>query len=211
VGIQGNTKTLYYISWDGSTDIQGPYTVKLTGIDSTDNQAKSKKQSPCTVISCVMPLMSLIARTESVSRSSKSTDSQIFTAALPFTSTYSLPSFLQPEQEGKFPEDYFSKLPCSDTLRESIISTARSEGGIDDVLVSALGSISNNYSLLEDRTKPHRSHALVMSHEQKSKRLLQHCSSWTQLDDTRANRGIVHGQGKMKSRRFVCPRLFLEL
>lgn len=43
--------------------------------------------------------------------------------------------------------------------------------------------------------KSDRSKALIMSHEQKSKRILQHCSSWTQLDDTKANRGIIHGQG----------------
>jgi hypothetical protein len=122
---------------------------------------------------------------------------------LPFTSTYSLPSFLQTEQGGNFSEDYFSKLSCSETLRESIISTAKNEGGIDDVLVSALGSISS----LEERAKPYRSNALVMSHEQKSKRLLQHCSSWTQLDDTRANRGIVHGQGNMILLIFIFPQL----
>eukprot|EP00804_Cyclotella_cryptica_P015537 CCRYP_003558-RD/>CCRYP_003558-RD protein AED:0.28 eAED:0.29 QI:3004/0.8/0.66/1/0.4/0.33/6/0/964 len=189
VGIQGNIETIYYISWDGSTASHGPYLLKLTGIDSRDNQAKS------TIISCVMPLMTFVTRSESLSRFATGVESQKRTSSLPFTSSYSLPTFLQTEQGGNyFPEDYFSKLSCSEILRESIISTARNEGGIDNVLVSALGSISNNYRSLEDRAKPYRSNALVMSHEQKSKRLLQHCSSWTQLDDTLANRGIVHGQ-----------------
>ena len=123
------------------------------------------------------------------------TDSQIKSPSLPFTSSYNLPSSLT-NQGADYPEDYLSKLSCSVTMRQSIISTARNEGGIDEVLVSALGSISMRSGHAEERTKPNRLKPLTMTHEQKSRRILQHCSSWTQLDDTRANRGIVHGQGK---------------
>lgn len=105
-------------------------------------------------------------------------------------------SFLPIEGEVNCPEGTKN---CSPGMRNSIIFAAINEGGIDNALVNALGSIS---------TKPDRSKALAMSHEQKSKRILQHCSSWTQLDDTRANRGIIHGQGEQMLNSYVYRMFF---
>ena len=134
------------------------------------------------VISSIMPIRT------SVDQESTASHLPLPKAPLSFTSTFSLSSFLQVEEKNSQEDKLsLSRTSCSSGLRNSIKLTAMNEGGIDDVLVSALGSIS---------MKPDRSKALFMSHEQKSKRILQHCSSWTQLDDARINHGLIRGQGK---------------
>jgi len=89
----------------------------------------------------------------------------------------------------------------SATLKESI-KAADIEGGLDDIIVNALDSICVTQSRsLESRAKSmtggraNRSKSLAMTHQEKSKRLLRQCSSWTQLDDSETN-GLVRGQGK---------------
>lgn len=173
LGSKKRRDTIYYISWEGTNDT-GPCLLELSDMNSTSTDCSIMHPQ----ISTVMPIMSFIANAESTSQNLTLPGYQSLTATLPFTSAYSMSSFLSADQEKKY--------PCSSGLHDSILSTARTEGGIDDALVSALGSIS-----VKDRSK-----ALAMTHEQKSKRILQHCSSWTQLDDTRSNRGLVHGQGK---------------
>jgi hypothetical protein len=197
--MEGNCNPVYYISWEGTTD-QGPYLLELSDPDSTASKAQRS------VLSNIMPLMSVVANADPLY------DGTV--ALLPFTSAVSLPSIL-PSNHRQLSESHLAEQSCSLGLRNSILSAgesaigecesmklkpqnlrlrtfynqssaARNEGGIDESLVSALGSIS---------MKSDRSKALMMSHKQKSKRILQHCSSWTQLDDIRANRGIIHGQG----------------
>ena len=152
--------------------------LELNGLDYTTTRGNHLLNG-C-VISSIIPIRS------SVDQENITSHIPLPKAPLPFTSTFNLSSFLQAEEKNS-QEEKLARTSCSSGLRDSIILTARNEGGIDDVLVSALGSIS---------MKPERSKALFMSHEQKSKRILQHCSSWTQLDDTRVNHGLIHGKGK---------------
>lgn len=151
--------------------------LELNYMDLMTPGAKDNAHLYRSVISCAMPV--ILGSTDVFSQSRN--------ASPPFASSFSLPTFLPPDQLESSPDNYLAK-SCSLGLRDSIISAARNEGGINNVIISAVGSIS---------MKQNRSKALAMSHEQKSKRILQHCSSWTQLDDTKANRGLVHGQGKI--------------
>lgn len=171
---------LYYISWEGTTD-QGPYILELHDVNSADPGTQPHRHN---IVSTITPIMKYVTNADKASRSAILANDQSPSASLPFTSAYSLPSFLPTQERGSSPD---GAKHCSSGLRNSILSAARNEGGIDDALVNALGSIS---------MKPNRSKALIMSHEQKSKRILQHCSSWTQLDDAKANRGVIHGQGR---------------
>jgi len=146
--------------------------------------------------------MSYVKYAEKVSESSHSK----VVAEQPSTTTKSfrLPSFLQQNAvEGDFPSTGFSmpKRTLSSTLKESIKVAALIEGGVDEIIINALDSISsinhkspNQVSGIGSRSN--RTKNLSMSHQEKSKRLLRQCSSWTQLDDTKANRGIFHGQGE---------------
>ena len=180
LGFEKKRDAVYYISWEGTNDA-GPYLLELSDTNSMTTGCNILPQ-----ISTIVPIMSFVTNAESSSQNPALPGNQSHIATLPFTSAYSMPSFLSTDQETKQ-----VRRPCTSGLHDSILSTARTEGGIDDVLVSALGSIS-----VKDR-----SNALAMTHEQKSKRILQHCSSWTQLDDTRYNRGLVHGQGKSSRHR----------
>ena len=81
-------------------------------------------------------------------------------------------------------------------MEESIKMAAEIEGGLDDIIINALDSISTPHTGSMSGGRVNRSKSLAMSHQEKSKRLLRQCTSWTQLDDTKANRGIVHGQGE---------------
>lgn len=181
IGFENSTNSLFYVSWEGTTD-EGPYVLELGDLNSNLTEDNDRKQCQHCSISSVIPIMTIVNDAEN---GSILPDHQMKTS--PFTSGYNLLPFSAPDQGENFLEDELTKRSCSLWLRESIISAAREERGMDEVLISVLDSIS---------IKPDRSKPVVMSHEQKSKCILQHCSSWMQLDDTRANRGIVHGQGK---------------
>ncbi len=163
------------------------------------------------MVSGVGPLMSYVKYAESISSLKKAIDKK---EQLPFSNSFSLPSFLHMNNEGSPSDDFLPGLSCSSTMRQSIRCAAELEGGIDEVVVNALGSLTNSQTeSLDDSGKPtnisgriNRSRGLALSHKEKSRRIFQHCSSWTQLDDTRANRGMVHGQGENIDRLF-CVRL----
>lgn len=197
VGVDKAGHESYFISWDGSTDdSQGPFILPLASALPRGNcQAKS-------LHSAVMPLMSYVRYAEKMTESFH--HSSAF-AKPPSATTFGLPSFLrQDESEGGFSSGFCPpQRSFSITLRESIKVASEIEGGIDDILINALDSISTPYHQSpEARAKTlsggrsSRSKSLVMSHQEKSKRILRQCSSWTQLDDTKANRGNVHGQGE---------------
>ena len=138
-----------------------------------------------------MPLMSTVKHTKEVVGNAARTAFKSPSS----TKTYTLPSFLnQDELDGGFPTGYSPKRPISITLKESIQMAADIEGGIDDIIVNALDSISPPQHQSEARAKSltasgrsSRAKMLTMSHQEKSRRLLRQCSSWTQLDDTKAN------------------------
>ena len=197
VGIQGGQKS-HFICWDGATDdSRGPYILPF-------NNDSPLNEQQC-LSSVVTPLMSYVKYAEKVSESSHSN----VDANQPNTSTKSsfrLPSFLQQnEAEGDFPSTGFTmpKRTLSTTLKESIKVAAIIEGGVDEIIINALDSISSlkhksPKSSGIGGSRSSRTKSLAMSHQEKSKRLLRQCSSWTQLDDTKANRGIVHGQGEYR-------------
>ncbi len=208
VGIQGLGKGSYFICWDGATDdMQGPFILPLQ-----QKLPAEKHQASC-LNSAVTPLISYIKYAE------KLTEINHHGAATPLPSTqpYALPAFLCQDdtvEAGDFSSGFSRpQRSMSIALKESIKMTADIEGGLDEIIVNALDSISPQHqSSPETRVKlmggggPNRTKSLMMSHQEKSRRLLRQCSSWTQLDDKKANRGIVHGQGEIYSTawQFLC-------
>ena len=161
-----------------------------------------------------MPLMSTVKHTkEFVGNAARTTFKSLS------TKTYALPSFLnQDELDGGFPTGYSPKRSISITLKESIQMAADIEGGIDDIIVNALDSISppqhqspeaRAKSSLTASGRSSRTKMLMMSHQEKSRRLLRQCSSWTQLDDTKANH--CSGQVIAATIRFGAQYLSLTL
>ena len=148
----------YFVCWDGSTEADGPFVLQFERI----------KSNTC-LVSGVMPLIDRSAQSNCYEEQ-----------ATVFNKPPTPPSFRLEEND-----DFLPKLACSLTIKESIKLTAAIEGGIDDILVRALGSISN-----ESERRSSRSKKLMLSHNEKSRRLLRHCSSWTQLQ----NRGTAYGQ-----------------
>lgn len=189
LGIEG-TGTKFFICWEGATDdSNGPFILQLQS---------EQKDSFC-LASGVMPFTGYIKCTEKLTPSSHRTvDTKVHSSQ-----TYSLKSFLPQDDTGDgFHTGYSTKRSFSIILKESIKMTADIEGGLDDIIVSALDSISTpHHQSPEARAKSmiaggrsSRSKMLTMSHREKSKRLLRQCTSWTQLDDSKANNGVVHGQ-----------------
>lgn len=192
VGIQGQgTSQNYFICWDGATDdIQGPSILPF------QNNSLNEQAIP----SAVTPLMSHM-KYEGVSEGDhchKVVTNQSY-STMPCSNFL---SFLDQneETEGEFSSTSFTpKGRFSASLVESIRMAAIIEGGIDNIIVNALDSISTPNKSQDASTKStirgNRIKSITaMSHKEKSKRLLRQCSSWTQLDDTKANRRIVHGQ-----------------
>eukprot|EP00985_Skeletonema_marinoi_P007473 scaffold3288_cov182-Skeletonema_marinoi.AAC.3 len=157
----------YFVCWDGSTEIDGPFVLQFERITAI----------PC-LASGVIPLIGRSSQIQSYDG-----------AATFFTKPPSTPSLFRLEER----DDFLPKLSCSLTIKESIKLTAASEGGIDDVIVRALDSISN-----EPERRSSRSKKLILSHKEKSSRLLRHCSSWTQLQ----SRSTAYGQVLFASVRF---------
>ena len=193
-GVQGGQKA-NFICWDGATDdTQGPY---ILPFESSTNEEQC-------LSSVVTPLMSYVKYAEKVAESSHSkADNNLSNTTT--KSSFRLPSFLlqQNEAEGDFSSAGFTmpKRSLSSTLKESIKVAAIIEGGVDEIIINALDSISSvNHKSPKSSgiggNRSNRTKSLAMSHQEKSKRLLRQCSSWTQLDDTKANRGIVNGQGE---------------
>jgi hypothetical protein len=94
-------------------------------------------------------------------------------------------------------------------MKESIKLAANIEGGLDDVIIHALESISSpcpqmpeGHAKLMVGSRNNRSKSLELSHQEKSSRLLRHCTSWTILDDSKENREIMQGQGEILNRRY---------
>jgi hypothetical protein len=148
----------YFVCWDGSTETDGPFVL----------QFERTKAMSC-LVSGVTPLVGRCAQTQS------------YDGAATFLHKPPIPPSFHLQER----DDLLSKLACSLTIRESIKLTAAFEGGIDDVLVTALDSISN-----ETARRSSRSKKLMLSHKEKSSRLLRHCSSWTQLQ----SRSTAYGQ-----------------
>ena len=73
----------------------------------------------------------------------------------------------------------------------------------DDIVLDALESISglsyrsNATSLAAIGVPESFSPRKTLSHRQKSVRLLQHCPSWTQLENTLENRRLLERQGEI--------------
>eukprot|EP00986_Skeletonema_menzelii_P019047 scaffold27055_cov155-Skeletonema_menzelii.AAC.12 len=150
----------YFVCWDGATESDGPFVLQFERIKATS----------C-VASGVIPLIGSHSQIQSYDGASTF-----------FTKPPSTPSLFRLEER----DDFLTNLSCSLTIKESIKLTAASEGGIDDVLVRALDSISN-----EPERRSSRSKKIVLSHKAKSSRMLRHCSSWTQLQSRRTAYGQV--------------------
>jgi hypothetical protein len=190
VGTQGSDRISYFICWDGATDdSRGPYILPLQlGLLMDDTYSKC-------LTSAVTPLLSYVKYAE---RMTEGSDRESATSS-PASKHYILPSFLlQDDAEGR-------ELPSSLSiaLRESIEMAADIDGGIDEIIVNALDSISSpqqhspqRLAKSTDGSRSIRNKNSVLSHQEKSLRLLRRCPTWTQLDDTQSNHRIVHGQGK---------------
>jgi hypothetical protein len=193
---QGSDRILFFICWDGATDSRGPYILPLRHYLPNDDEAYTKS-----VASAVTPLMSYVKHAATL------TEVTHHESAAPSSSlkSYILPSmFQQDDVEGReFPLGYTHKKTFSNALKESIKMVADIEGGIDEIIVNALHSISLPQQHLQQRlgqtmneSRSNRMKGSVLSHQEKSWRLMRRCPTWNQLDDTQSNHRILHGQGK---------------
>lgn len=190
VGTQESVRKSYFICWDGATDdSRGPYILPLQNSFSKDD-ANSKCLN-----SAVMPLMSYVKYAERLAEGAHRE------ASTSTSKPYILPSFFT--EGGEFPSGFSHRKSFSIALEESIKMAADIEGGFDEVIVNALDSISSpqqhspqRLAKSMDGSRSNRMKSSVLSHQEKSLRLLRHCPTWIQLDDTQANHRIVHGQGK---------------
>ncbi|KAL7553160.1 hypothetical protein ACHAWF_016409 [Thalassiosira exigua] len=189
LGVQGTGQKAFFICWDGATDdSQGPFILTL--------QCAVNEMS-FSLSSGVMPLMSVVKLAEKNSGSFHRTAVSKFPSS---TASSMLPFLQQDDLDGGFPTGYAPKRSFSITLKESIKMAADIEGRLDDIILNALDSISTPYQQSpESRGKsmiggPRSNRRKALSHKEKSKRLLRQCSSWTQLDDSKANYAIIHGQ-----------------
>ena len=178
--------------------MQGPFILSLQ-----QEFPAEKHQSIC-LSSEVLPLISYIKYAEKLTEINHHYGEA---APLPSTQQYALPAFLRQDdtvEAGDFSSDFSRpQRSMSIALKESIKMAADIEGGLDEIIVNALDSISPHQRhspetrvKLMSGARPNRTKSLMMSHKEKSRRLLRQCSSWTQLDDKKANRGIIHGQGE---------------
>ena len=192
VGI-GAFHKAHFICWDGATDdAQGPFILPF------QNTSLNEVASVLCLSSSVSPLMSHVKYAEKISESS-SHQKKVTNAAI---RPHSFQSFIhQNDLDGGIASPGTSFSPNS-----AIDMAAKIKGGLDDIIVNALNSISSSPHKSPEASAKSMSgigrgskRSVLISHQEKSKRLLRQCSSWTQLDDTKANRGIVHGQGEIKT------------
>jgi hypothetical protein len=190
VGTHGSNGKTYFICWDGaSDDSQGPFIFPFQPLTLSEHTL-----SFC-LNSAVVPLMSYVKYAEKVVECSRHTvDNPSTTPARQNQNAV---------ESDEFSSRFAPENSISSTLKESIQLAANIEGGLDDIFVHALESISANcHQMLEANAKSmvgsrrNRSKCLRMSHYEKSNRLLRICSSWTMLDDSKENRGIASGQGE---------------
>ncbi len=190
MGTRGANARVYFICWDGAVDDnQGPFIFPFhpTVLSDTSNVM-------C-LNSSVMPLMSYVRHAEKVTECSR----QHSTVNPPTTPAYSHQHAIErfDFSLGVTPDSSYAV-----TLNESLKLAANIEGGLDRTIIQALESISTQrYQAPEGNAKSlvgsgkNRWKILEMSHQEKSNRLLRQCSSWTMLEDSKENRGVINGQG----------------
>ena len=176
---QGLIRTSYFICWDGaSNDSQGPYILPLQ----FGGLLKDVMDSKC-LTSAVIPLMSNITYAQRLMDDSNTEVAQGDTNSIQFVDM----NYLESDYQMAIRRD----MSFSTTIKEAINISADIEGGIDDIIVRALDSV-----FLPNQPAVHSNHRKrsMLSHKEKSLRLLQRCPIWTQLDDAAANHKIVYGQ-----------------
>ncbi|KAL3812025.1 hypothetical protein ACHAXA_001332 [Cyclostephanos tholiformis] len=188
VETQGSDRKSYFICWDGATDSRGPYILPLQPNDGAHMKS---------VTSAVTPLMSYVKYAERLTEASHH-ESAAPSSALKH---HILPSiFQQDDVDGREFLSGLHKKSFSEALKESIKMAAGVEGGIDEIIVNALHSISlpqHSPQRLVKTMDASRSYCMkssVLSHQEKSYRLLRRCPTWSKLDDTLSNHRIVHEQ-----------------
>ena len=91
-----------------------------------------------------------------------------------------------------------SPLPFPSPFAQTFSKDSMRSGKVDtDVILQAMRDLSGSHTTAVGGKDPQvdRRRAMVFSHHQRSERLLQHCSSWTQLQDTLDDRVILEQQG----------------
>ena len=180
---QGLIRTSYFICWDGaSDDSQGPYILPLR----LGGLLKDGMDSKC-LTSAVIPLMSNIKYAQRLMDDTNTEVAQEDTNSIQFVDMNNLKSDYQ---TGLRRDMSF----CT-TIKEAIDISADIEGGIDDIIVRALDSLflpnqpasPDRYVKSTDGGHSNRKKISMLSHKEKSLRLLQRCPKWTQLDDAATN------------------------
>eukprot|EP00978_Attheya_sp_CCMP212_P042416 scaffold258155_cov72-Attheya_sp.AAC.3 len=167
---------LYFVCWEGASSSHGAHVTELLSSDRISAGSCIRSEST------VLPLNAFA--NDDVNSPKRSALSVNEATELPFTSSYSLPSVLRKNED-------FSVSPFVD-------------GEMDPIVSEALDSISD-MSYLQDTQQlssfyhaPSRRRKLMnLSHKKKSELLLQHCSSWKTLEDTKENRAFTDGQGEL--------------
>ena len=171
IGLRGKS-TCYFVCWEGARDdVEGPHIIGL--------QQEGRWDGLPAVASASFDQVALSDCFGAVQPIAKSFFSQ---------SLNGLPNF-----SASYPPSQTFSLSFEDSARMTIAIDEQ----LDNVLSNALDSITPDHNASPDTRATintgRRKKALSL--KEKSNRLLKQCDSWIQLEDTKANRVLVDGQG----------------
>ncbi|MGK3741673.1 MAG: hypothetical protein ACI90V_008527, partial [Bacillariaceae sp.] len=192
----GNNRRTYFICWEGSTLLQGAYVKEL---ERSPNLPPSR-YSACTTH--VLPLCStgvMLSTESSQYRSSQlMSDVGIQPGTIMHEGREQQQVFVDPRQSSSA----IVQLPVIKELeRFSLMKNINEEGGDDEygVLSSAKAFGERNSGTYLSGTRSSTiSSSFSCLRRRNSERLLQQCSSWTQLEDNMDDRAVLERQGKQK-------------
>jgi hypothetical protein len=203
----GRDQDIFFVCWEGATSGQGSYVRKLA-LPSLPTSVSSSRASP-SHFSMVTPIRHRwwsLKDTTSYHRKNRSTD-------IP---EYALSYDPRRSKSAMIPLP-FSTPNATQVLFKDNLRT----GNVDlDVVLQAMKDLSAPYALDnnknnnddDDNLSIGSNRAMGYSHHHlRGERLLQHCSSWTQLQDTLDDRVILERQGRMEMRRGCSDPAWMSL
>ncbi|KAL3913549.1 MAG: hypothetical protein SGILL_006441, partial [Bacillariaceae sp.] len=182
----GWNKEVFFVCWEGSTPAQGAYVQQLATLPPRVNLSLLQMAK----FTQVLPLNCHQFRKQPFL--TPSTSMQMKEAGNRYDPRISMSAI--------------SPLPFSTPYNSHALQSRENDGGFKldaGVITQAMSDLSNIYageSIAEKGTN--RRQLTRMSHQQKSERLLQHCSSWAQLQDTLGDRVVLNRQEPVLNLRF---------
>ncbi|KAG7355223.1 hypothetical protein IV203_004579 [Nitzschia inconspicua] len=179
---------LFFICWEGSTSGNGSFVQKIC-LPTTQKTSSRRIVSPQKVVSQVLPLKCTYNNSDLAMQGQKRVGEDMFLSSFDPRRSMSAMTTLP------FSTPYSVQTVSQDPVRA---------GDIDDVgvILQAMEDLSTPDPILEEAEEGtsdinDERRTLRYSYRRRSERLLKHCSSWTQLQDTLDDRVILERQVPM--------------